>query len=287
MLRCDTKPLIPAIVLTCQRNIPVAEHMIDRYASHWPDHPFRFRLPDCSAARALAERSPVRLQLMPTEEGDGRGQFRAAVLGLLDGLGDDEWIYWCTDDRYVEWIDVPMARSLVDLVTTTEDSRIAGVCFARARGLTKLDPAREDTLKLGNYVLVRRPDYRQIWLHQLLRTKVLRGIFERFPPRVAEARDMGPLARSAPLPDDCRLYVTSRNAVVFGESTARGRLTANCARSMSRGRGVPAGFQVDSRCVTIGERPGMLTGMLERISNVRRWVASRSRRVSERVPGVR
>ena len=37
---------IPAIVLSCQRYAPLAEHMIDAYASLWPEHPFLFRLPD-------------------------------------------------------------------------------------------------------------------------------------------------------------------------------------------------------------------------------------------------
>jgi hypothetical protein len=52
--------------------------------------------------------------------------------------------------------------------------------------------------------------------------------------------------------------VLDRNAVVFGESTSRGRLTANCAASMRRGRGLPEGFEVDRRRMFIGRRPSLL-----------------------------
>jgi len=73
-----TRSPIPAIVLTCQKYVPLAEHMIDRYAAVWPEHPFVFRLPDGAAAgrrspagfsmrskASAAETHPVRRALSP------------------------------------------------------------------------------------------------------------------------------------------------------------------------------------------------------------------------------
>jgi hypothetical protein len=269
---------IPAIVLTCQRHIPIAEHMIDRYHAKWPGHSFRFRLPDCSASRALANRAGQRIELVKTGEGEGRGMFRAAVLGLLGGLDDDEWVYWCIDDKYVEWIDIKTAQAVVDRTIAIGDRKVAGVSFARTRQLSNLHSDRQPTLRLGDLVLVRRPNYRQIWLHQLLRAKVLRTLFSGFPMQIDAAKDMHVFARAAQLPDDHRLYVTSRNAVVFGESTTSGRLTANCARSMVRGRGVPPGFKVEDRRIIIGSRPGIAGWILARLRAMRRWIVVARRR---------
>ena len=160
---------IPAIVLTCQKYVPLAEHMIDRYAAVWPDHPFVFRLPDGAAARKMAPRHPDRVELMPTAEGEGRGRFRAAVLGLLEGLADDTWVYWCIDDKYVMWLDRRAADGVVQAVRNVTDPRICGLCFARTRKLFDSAHVSPERLRIGRQTFLRRTSYAQIWLHQFLR----------------------------------------------------------------------------------------------------------------------
>lgn len=249
---------LPAIVMTCQRYVPIAGHMIDRYAAAWPGHAFRFRLPDGQAARELAGRCGEGLELVSTDEGEGRGRFRAAVLGLLAGIPDDDWVYWCIDDKYVAWLDLPMARSVADLVSRIGDPRVAGVSFARARHIDGPQDETRERLVVSGLTFERRFDYRQIWLHQFLRARVLRTLFGGFPDRIESAKEMDALHRAARLPDDQRLYVLHRNAVVFGESTTRGRLTANCAASMRQGHGIPPGFEIDRRRLMIGRRPSVV-----------------------------
>jgi len=248
---------IPAIVMTCQRYMPIAEHMIDSYATAWPGHPFRFRLPDGEAARELAGRRGGCVELVPTEEGEGRGRFRAAVVGLLAGIPDDGWVYWCIDDKYVAWLDSATAGAVVKRAMRITDPGVAGLSFARARHLDGVRRTGEQFV-IGGLAFDRRFDYRQIWLHQLLRAKVLRSLFEGFPERIGSAKEMDALHRAARLPDGQRLYVLDRNAVVFGESTIGGRLTSNCAASMRRGRGIPGGFEIDRRRLVIGRKPSMI-----------------------------
>jgi hypothetical protein len=232
--------------------------MIDRYAAVWPDHPFVFRLPDGTASRAMAERHPGRIELMPTAEGEGRGRFREAVLGLLADLDDNAWVWWCIDDKYVTWIDRQTAGAVVSLVRAIEDETISGLCFARVRRLLRSSVTNHDTFHAPRLIFLRRIDYSQIWLHQFLRVKVLRALFHGFPETIEQAKAMDPLHRRATLPDEHRLYVLDRNAIAFGESTHRGRLTANCAESLRRGRGLPGGFDIDPERIFIGARPGLL-----------------------------
>lgn len=255
-----------AIVLTCQKYMPIAEHMIDRYDALWRDHPFVFRLPEGDASRSMAARHPGRIDVVPTDEGEQRGRFRAAVLGLLAGLDDDTWVWWCIDDKYITWVDASLASSLRDIVRSIDDPRVSGLCFTRVRQLAACGLATADRIAIRGQTFLRRPDYSQIWLHQLLRVKVLRGLFDGFPDRIESAKAMDELHKKASLPDEHRLYVLDHTAITFGESTSRGRLTANCAESLRRGRGVPSGFEIDPQSLLIGRPPGRLSRLVERLT---------------------
>lgn len=261
-------PDIPAIVLTCQKYVPLAEHMIDCYAVVWPDHPFVFRLPDGAAAREMAPRHPGRVELVPTAEGEGRGRFRAAVLGLLEGLTDDAWVYWCIDDKYVMWLDQRAADGVVQAMRTVTDPDICGLSFARARKLFDPMHVSSEQLRIGRQMFLRRTSYAQIWLHQFLRVRVLRNLFAGFPEVIESAKEMDTLLLARTLPADQRLYVLDHNAVVFGESTSRGVLTANCAASLSRGRGLPAGFPVGRHRLVVGKRPSWIQRMARALGDI-------------------
>lgn len=257
---------VTAVVLTCQKYVPLAEHMIDRYDAVWPDHPFVFRLPDGLAARAMAARHQGRVELVPTDEGEGRGRFRAAVLGLLAGLADDAWVYWCIDDKYPVWLDCAAATDVVRAVGTIADPTICGLSFARARKLFDPRFLAADTIRLGGRPFVRRTSYAQLWLHQFLRVRVLRHLFSSFPEVIGAAKEMDDLLLARALPSDQQLYVLERNAVVFGESTSRGVLTANCAASLSRGRGLPEGFAIGRQRLIVGRRPTLTGRLLDAIT---------------------
>lgn len=259
---------IPAIVLSCQRYAPLAEHMIDAYASLWPEHPFLFRLPDGPAMREVAARRPAAIELLPTAEGEGRGRFRAAVLGLLEGLPDDAWVYWCIDDKYPIWIDLAVAeqvaRALVD-----QPHEVSGLCIARGYGVGRAEVAGCDSSpRIARLRFHSIGDYRRIWLHQFLRAKVLRRLFETFPEVVASAKEMDALHAQAVLPSDHRRFMTIRNAVVFGESTHRGLITANCAESLKRRRGIPEGFEISPKRLVIGRRPKWGSGLMSRLAHL-------------------
>ena len=249
-------PALPAIVLTCQRHIPFAEHLVDTYEELWPHHPMVFRIPDGSAAKGVAERHTDRVQLVPTAEGEGRGRFRDTVLDLVGDLDDDDWVLWCIDDKYPIRLDVTRLDAVVDQLEHA--SHIDGFAICRSPSSDRPgDPDPADAIEAAGLVWHRRTTYRKIWLHQFLRVKVLRHLFGSFPPVIERARTMDQLKDRLTLPAADRLYVTSTNLAIFGESTIDGAITANCARSMRRGRGLPEGFDVSSRSMIVGQPRGL------------------------------
>jgi hypothetical protein len=235
---------VPAIVLTCDRYHAFASHMIARYNSIWPSHPFTFHVPFQRQAiegpRIVPRRTPEAI--------------RTTVLTLLEEFHDEAWVYWCIDDKYPIALVQPQVAHLVESVLTNRLPDADGVVFCRigrhlqARFL--LDETRDGP---AGVVLRRRKDYSQIWMHQAVRVKVIRGLFESFPETIPTAKVMDGLKDRIDLPADQRLYVVEANLAVFGESTTRGRVTRNCATSLrASGLDIPAGFEESDREMLMG-----------------------------------
>jgi hypothetical protein len=236
---------LPAIVLSCDRYHPFAQHMIACYDLVWPSHPFTFHVPyqdgPLEGARVFAQRTG--------------GAIRATVLGLIDDLDDEMWVYWCIDDRYPIRLIQPEVERVTEAVLTDRLPAVDGLLFCRRGNMWRPEHLFGDERREGpdGVKLLRRRDYSQIWLHQFLRVKVLRYLFWRFPEAVPEANVLDPLKHRVSLPDDHRLYVVETNLAVFGESTSRGRVTRNCAASLgAMGIGLPLGFTAIDQDITMG-----------------------------------
>ena len=82
---------IKAIVLTYDRYRAITEHMIFQYDQLWPDHPFVFHVPYQELRGVDMEQ--VKYLQAPSD-------IKRTVLHLLTEIDDEEWIYWCVDDKY-------------------------------------------------------------------------------------------------------------------------------------------------------------------------------------------
>jgi hypothetical protein len=209
--------------------------MLITYQMLWPNHPFQFVIPYQTYPTELAEKYGEQVEPVHSPPG-----IKDTVLTLLAPLDPQEWVYWCIDDKYLVFLNDAVASHVADWVPTITDPSIAGVSFARAGKMLKpkhliLDDTIEDALGQN---FIRRRDYRKIWLHQFVRVKVLRTMFDQFSEDPFAAKEMDTMKNLITLPDDQRLYVMSDNQVVFGESTRRGRITLNCAENM-RALGLP------------------------------------------------
>ena len=215
-----------AIVLTCDRYRAVTEHMILQYEKLWPNHPFVFRIP----FQELGGNATEKIDYVQTPSA-----IRATVLQLLQGLDEDEWIYWCVDDKY------PIQLVLDKIVDLTDDalrsSNMDGLLFCRAKALVRRP---EDTLfpneRANSFgeIYLERKGWNQIWIHQLLKVKVVRYLFERLPEEIKSAKMMDELKNAVPKPPEFRLFVTKNNLAVFGESTHKGTLNRNCYDSIRK-----------------------------------------------------
>jgi hypothetical protein len=199
--------------------------MIACYEELWPDHPFVFRIPYQNKALNLITQRREYIQTS--------SEIRATVLTLLEDLDDDEWIYWCIDDKYPVLLDLNKVKAVYQLTLEKGSSpHLSALLFCRARRLLDANYLFPDTLNLHGLDLIRRSSYHQIWIHQFVRAKVIRFLFSRFPADIPRAKDMDALKDILEVPTDHGLYVASTNYAVFGESTCAGILTNNCRDSL-------------------------------------------------------
>jgi hypothetical protein len=213
-----------AIVLTCDRYRAITEHMILQYERLWPDHPFVFRIPYQQSRGMDTER--INYRQTPED-------IKGTLLHLLADLDDEEWIYWCVDDKYPIQL---LTGKIYDLMTHAIGSpKMSGLLFCRCRvtlNSPKLALYPKEIINPSGDTYFERKAWYQIWLHQLLKVKVLRYLFTHFPDRIPSAKEMDEFKDAIVKPSELRLFVTKENFAVFGESTARGLITQNCYESM-------------------------------------------------------
>lgn len=232
-------------MLSYDRNRALTEHMISQYERVWPTHPFIFHVPFQELRGAESER--VRYVQTPAA-------IRATVLKLIVDLADEEWIYWCMDDRYPMQLRADKIEAMISRALKSD--KMDGLLFCRCRSLLRKPKQtlyRREYIDGDGTIYYRRRGWRQIWIHQLMRVKVLRHLFTHLPNELANANAMDKLKHAVPM--NFRLFVTKENYAVFGESTRRGQITQNCYESMrATGIDVPEWFeQTTGEYVSLGE----------------------------------
>ena len=238
---------IKAIVLTCDRYRAITQHVISQYERLWPDHPFIFHIPYQTLGGVDTER--VKYLTSPSD-------IKGTVLHLLANIDDEAWIYWCVDDKYPIELVTNKIASLISHVMCSPE--VDGLLFCRCRA-TLTNPKltlypREIRNPFGD-VYFERKAWFQIWIHQILRAKVLRHLFTHLPDHIPNAKTMDELKNDVPKLPEHRLLVTEKNFAVFGESTRRGVITQNCYESMvAAGIELPEWFrQPNAEYVTLGK----------------------------------
>jgi hypothetical protein len=215
-----------AIVLTCDRYRAVTEHMIHKYKELWPDHPFVFRIP----YQELGGHATASTEYVETPPA-----IRETVLQLIANLADEDWIYWCVDDKYpIQLVLGKINQLMTDAINSPD---MSGLIFCRGKALLRKPEVtlypEERRNSLGD-VYLERKGWHQIWIHQLLRVKVLRHLFSHMPKEIASAKLMDQLKDEVPKLPEHRLFVTMENFAVFGESTHKGTLNQNCYESIRK-----------------------------------------------------
>ena len=244
-----------AIVLTCDAYHPLANLCLASYEKHWPAHPFEFRVAYQDTRRGFDGRSsPLCFVRTPRPIID-------TMAGLLGDLDDREWVFWCMDDRYVIRADASVAVKVYEQVLGTEDPGIIAV------RLISSTPS-----SCGGNEVALRPElvedprsagtqFRLLWQHQFVRAGALRRVFQSFPSEPSIPKEMDSFLHLKRAGE--RILEVRRSVLTLGESTSRGRITANCAVAFRQyGMAIPEGFELDLTKAPIkGEVPVRFLGV--------------------------
>ena len=238
-----------AIVLTFDRHRVLTQHLMLQYERLWPDHPFRFRIP----FQQLRGSDSNRVEFIESPP-----EIAATVLKLIEDIDDEEWIYWCSDDKYPIRLIVKKIKELINYALAT--SEISGLLFCRSRvtlDRPEISLLPHQRVTPDGATLLERKGWYQIWIHQFLRAKVLRSLFSQLPLEIPSAKALDDLKDQIPKPDEYHLFVTEQNFAVFGESTKRGVITGNCLESIRQTDiQLPEWFQRSTgEWVTMGKLP--------------------------------
>src|SRR5213595_2808537 len=187
-----------AIVLTFDRHRAITQHLMLQYQRLWPDHPFRFRIPYQQLRGADSERA---------EYIESPPEITATVLRLIEDIEDEEWVYWCSDDKYPIRLIVEKVKELLNYALTA--SEISGLLFCRTRvTLDRPELALHSNRRVtpAGDILLERKAWYQIWIHQFLRGMVLRFLFYQLPAQVVSAKLMDALKDQVPKLAEHRLF---------------------------------------------------------------------------------
>jgi hypothetical protein len=218
--------------------------MIQCYDELWPNHPFVFRIPFQDENRCITGANREYVRTSPA--------IKETVLTLLEDLDDEEWVYWCIDDKYPIQLHVQQIEEIYNSIINNELDEISGLLFCRTRKMLSPDYLTGEGILIRNEKLIERKGYHQIWIHQFVKVKIIRYLFLNFPDIIEKPRILDPLKHKIKKPDNHKLFVTSTNHSIFGESSFFGVITENCYRSMSeRGINIPSWFDVDHAVSTI------------------------------------
>lgn len=225
--------------------------MIHAYEVMWPGNSFNYLIPYQTYSEDLAHTLGKKATFIKAPE-----DIRGTVLALLHGIEDDEWVFWCMDDRYPIELDTGKATDVYQFVQGITDPSIVSISYSRIR--VALDPWREDRscrLKSASGLLFyQKTKWTTPWLHHFVRAKWLRNLFASFPDRDFRAKEMDEFYSEEPLNAEESAYCLDHNIVVYGESTHRGLITKNCLESMQRlGFKVPPNFKHTDMEIVMGQ----------------------------------
>ncbi len=271
-----------AIVFTCDKYMAFANHTIMSYERHWPSNQFTYRVPyNTTYPQFMADHYGKKLELVKTDS-----PIRATVLQILADLDEQEWIYWCMDDRYILRARDKELQALYEFVLTITDPLIYSVLaiatqpYFHHEKFIKKDSffdVKED-LRIYETVFTEEERLMEMYRPQFVRVKQLRRLFESFPDRDFVAVEMNGFPHQKLKGE--KAYVPEKNLLLVGESTHRGELTENSLMSFKQlGLDIPENFKVTRKYMLQGELPHRLFGYefnlppkIQRfITRVNRW----------------
>jgi hypothetical protein len=247
-----------ALVLTYDKYMVFADHMITRYMNLWPDNPFVFKIPyqHDEVKEHYEKKYNRKVEMIKSPQG-----IVETIETLLDGMLNEEWMFWCMDDRYPIALNVPVVKELFSYIKNNDHLNIDALMYINSPWgrLPENLFYKKYSIKINKKLkLQRRKGYRMIWIHQFMKVKVLRTLFANFPHNMKAAKEMDYILFQLKLPQNQRLYALDHNIALYGESTSRGLLTRNCYKDLLEMKfEKPDNFELGSKYIVLGDNTFM------------------------------
>lgn len=162
-----------ALLLTYDRQVGLAELVVKSYLRLWNGCPFQFLVPRND------DRSPhfefliaqKNVTIVPTPI-----SIRSTMSALLERADDEEWIYWCIDDRYPIEIDQRRIEMVFDFIASGAAGHLNAIKLIHWKETA--NPEGKD-IEIGDRQFRFQVPYSAwgFWHHHFLRAKVLKEIF--------------------------------------------------------------------------------------------------------------
>lgn len=218
-----------AIVQSCDRYHSITQNMLTQYEKLWPSNLFTFRIPwNVTYPETINSQFHDKTELINTEI-----KFKETFHELTQDLDDNEWVYWCIDDKYLINIEEYKANKVFNFVKSISDPDIISVSFHFVREIKNSAnfiqrnssgmEVRYDGLRF-----IEHKSFINNWLHQFFRVKALREFWSNIKePDQYQAKQMDHNVR----PLTGVSLTLDHNICTYGESTRKGSIGKNCENS--------------------------------------------------------
>ena len=214
-----------AIVLSFDKQSGLVELTYKKYMELWPDCPLRFRIPynDISTNKSFEYfKSCENVELVKSPVA-----IRLTMQTLLKDLDDEEWIYWCIDDRYpIEIKNFELLNNIYTAVVNGDVDQLNAVkLFAWREELT------DEKLEIGGakYQLQKPLTLFGFWHHYFLKVKVLKYFF--LSDNLPKKYSISDLTMTYHFMEEIDLLtktaVPEQDILILGEPCFEGKLTSN------------------------------------------------------------
>ena len=229
--------MMQAIVLTFDKQIGFAELLYKKYMELWPECPFNFRIAynnNNNIPDSLKGKENVETIKTPSD-------IRSTMAGLLTDIDDDDWVYWCIDDRYPTFIDTDSMQSVYEFVQSGASAELNSVKLLNwhEQRLTSKSTLKIKD-KIFNFQVWRtRGHFWGFWHHRFIKAKTLKYIFlgnllpEKY--KIVDVQTIHSLKdaviRSA---QENIIYPADDFIIKLGEPCVRGTLTLNGVEDLKK-----------------------------------------------------
>ena len=162
-----------AIVLTYDKQIGCAELVQKRYSRLWQSCPLDFLIPANDISSPIFDylRTQDNVHLVQTEP-----DIRSTMYSLLEPIPDNEWVYWCCDDRFPIKIEQEDINSISNEMHTQKFDSVNAI---RLIYWGEQRDSQKEMFSIGqrNFFYQLPRALMGFWHHQFIRAKVLKYIF--------------------------------------------------------------------------------------------------------------